>query len=101
MSSVQEIEETIWHLTPSELEAFRAWFAEYDAELWDREMEADIAAGRLAHLAKEALRNLRGGRCTQLSDTTLRPASGSISAECPPRSNSWLALRSPFSRILI
>jgi hypothetical protein len=66
MSSVQEIEEAIRRLQPSDLEAFRVWFAEFDAELWDREMEADVAAGRLDHLAEEALRDLREGRCTDL-----------------------------------
>lgn len=35
MSSVQEIEEAIRRLEPSELEAFRAWFAEFDAEAPD------------------------------------------------------------------
>ncbi len=66
MSTVKEIVEAIQKLPPSELEAFRAWFAEFDADLWDREMEADVAAGRLDHLAEEALRDLREGRCTDL-----------------------------------
>ncbi len=59
MGTVKEIVEAIRKLPPSELDTFRAWFAEFDAELWDREMEADVAAGRLDHLAEEALRDLR------------------------------------------
>ena len=66
MGTVQEIEEAIRRLAPSELEAFRAWFAEFDAELWDRELEADVAAGRLDRLAEEALDDLHEGRCTDL-----------------------------------
>ena len=66
MGTVKEIVEAIRRLPPSELEAFRAWFAEFDAELWDRELEADVAAGRLDHLAEEALRDLREDRCTDL-----------------------------------
>ena len=66
MGTVKEIVEAIRGLPPSELEALRAWFAEFDAELWDHEMEADVAAGRLDHLAEEALRDLREGRCTDL-----------------------------------
>lgn len=66
MSTVQEIEEAVRRLDPSELEVFRAWFAEFDAELWDRELEADVAAGRLDRLAEEALDDLREGRCTDL-----------------------------------
>lgn len=66
MNSVQEIIEAIQRLAPSELEALRAWFAEFDAEAWDREMEADVAAGRLDNLAQEALDDLRQGRCIDL-----------------------------------
>ena len=53
-------------LSGEQLAAFRAWFAEFDAELWDRELERDVAAGRLDALAEEALQALREGRCTDL-----------------------------------
>jgi hypothetical protein len=64
MSSVNEIEEAVLRLSPAELEAFRAWFAEFDASAWDRQMEDDVAAGRLDRLAAEALEDLQAGRCT-------------------------------------
>jgi hypothetical protein len=64
VSSVNEIEEAVLRLTPAELEAFRAWFAEFDAAAWDRQMEDDVAAGRLDALADEAIEDLRAGRCT-------------------------------------
>ena len=64
MSSVNEIEEAVLRLTPAELDAFRTWFAEFDAAGWDRQMEDDVAAGRLDALADEALEDLRAGRCT-------------------------------------
>ena len=66
MSTVKEIEEAVRRLDPAELAAFRAWFAEFDAELWDRQIEVDVAEGRLDRLAEEALRDLREGRCTDL-----------------------------------
>jgi len=66
MNSVQEIVEAIRRLEPSEREALRAWLAEFDAEAWDREMEADVTAGRLDDLAEEALDDLHEGRCTDL-----------------------------------
>jgi hypothetical protein len=53
-------------LPPQYLAAFRAWFADVDAEAWDRQLEEDVAAGRLDRLAEEALRDLREGRCTDL-----------------------------------
>jgi hypothetical protein len=66
MSSIQEIELAIRQLSPEELAAFRAWFAEFDASIWDRQFEEDVAAGRLDALADEALQDLREGRCTEL-----------------------------------
>lgn len=66
MSTVQEIQEALRRLSPEELAAFRDWYAEFDAEAWDRQFEEDVAAGRLDHLADEAIRDLREGRCTEL-----------------------------------
>jgi hypothetical protein len=66
MGTVREIEEAIRKLRSADLAAFRAWFAEFDADVWDRELEEDVAAGRLDHLAEEALRDFREGRCTDL-----------------------------------
>jgi hypothetical protein len=66
MSTVNEIEEAVRRLPPDDLATFRAWFAAFDADAWDREFEQDVAAGRLEALAEEALRDLREGRCTDL-----------------------------------
>jgi hypothetical protein len=66
MSNLQEIETAISKLSADELAAFRAWFAEFDAEIWDRQFEEDVAAGRLDGLADRALQHLREGRCTEL-----------------------------------
>jgi len=61
MSSLQEIEDAIGKLSPDELAAFRVWFAEFDAKIWDRQIEEDVAAGRLNKLAEQALQHLRVG----------------------------------------
>lgn len=66
MSSVQEIQDAVRHLSTEDLAAFREWFAEFDAALWDGQLEADVVAGRLDELADEALQDLREGRCTDL-----------------------------------
>jgi hypothetical protein len=55
MSRVEALEREIEKLTPSELEAFRTWFLEFDGDAWDRQIEADAAAGKLDRLAEEAL----------------------------------------------
>jgi hypothetical protein len=66
MSSVREIETAISKLSRHELSAFRAWFSEYDAAVWDKQIEEDVAAGHLDDLADEAIRDLREGRCRDL-----------------------------------
>lgn len=66
MSTVQDIEAAVSKLSRAELSLFRAWFAEYDANAWDRQFEEDVHTGRLDALAEEALRDLRAGRCTDL-----------------------------------
>jgi hypothetical protein len=66
MSNLQEIESAVSQLTKEELDAFRVWFAEFDAQIWDRKFEEDVAAGRLDGLAKQALQHLREERCTDL-----------------------------------
>jgi len=55
MSKVESLEREVEKLTPEELAAFREWFARYDADAWDRQIERDAAAGKLDRLAAEAL----------------------------------------------
>jgi hypothetical protein len=56
MSRVEQIEGQIKDLTSEELQSLRAWFAEYDAQIWDRQFDADVRAGKLDRLAEDALR---------------------------------------------
>lgn len=63
--TIQEIEDAVTQLAPDQLAAFRAWFADYDAQCWDQQFETDVAAGRLAALAAEALNDYRAGRTTE------------------------------------
>lgn len=65
MDRVRDIEEAVVRLSAIELAAFREWFAEFDAEAWDHQIENDIRAGRLESLADEAIQDLRDGRCTE------------------------------------
>ena len=64
MSTVEEVEAAVQRLSPEELATFRAWYAEFDASKWDRQLEADVAAGRLDWLAAEALADRQAGRST-------------------------------------
>jgi hypothetical protein len=64
MSTIREIEDAVQRLSADERAAFRSWYAEFDAGEWDRQFEADVAAGRLNWLLKEATDDLQAGRCT-------------------------------------
>ena len=66
MSTITEIEAAISRLSPEELARFRNWFAEFDADAWDRQFEQDARSGRLDALAAEAIEYFRQGRCTDL-----------------------------------
>lgn len=66
MSTVIEIESAVQKLSRSDLAKFRDWFLGFDAAAWDKQFEEDVATGRLDALADEAIRDLRGGRCTDL-----------------------------------
>jgi hypothetical protein len=66
MSKVEALEEEVRKLSPEELVAFRKWFEEFDAQTWDRQIEADALAGKLDALAEEALKDYQAGRTTPL-----------------------------------
>ena len=63
---VINVEFAVSLLSSEDLAAFRAWFAEFDAAAWDKQVEKDVAAGRLDVLAEKALKHLGEGRCTDL-----------------------------------
>lgn len=47
MTKLEALEREVEQLSPEELAAFRDWFAEYDWQVWDRQLERDVADGRL------------------------------------------------------
>jgi hypothetical protein len=66
MGKIENIERQIKALSPEELAQFRAWFLEFDWTVWDRQLEADIQAGKLDRLAQEARRDHAAGKTTPL-----------------------------------
>lgn len=66
MSKVERLENEVRTLSTEELAAFREWFREFDADAWDREIEADASAGKLDDLADRALKAHRTGKTTSL-----------------------------------
>ncbi len=45
--SVQEIQAAIIELPPEQLDQLANWLQEYQASLWDQQIEDDLAAGNL------------------------------------------------------
>ena len=66
MSKVENIESQIKKFSPEELTTFREWFTKFDAEVWDRQFDADVKVGKLDSLAERALRDHAAGRSTKL-----------------------------------
>ena len=64
--SVQELETAVTELSPDELARFVKWFEEYQADEWDRRFEADVAAGKLDALGRQADEDFEAGRATAL-----------------------------------
>ncbi len=65
--SIEELQTAIAQLPAEELDRFSRWFEEYLAEQWDRQIEADILAGRLDAAGRRANAEAEAGRCTPLS----------------------------------
>ena len=66
MTRVEELESEVSRLSPDELSRFRAWFAEFDAALWDGQIELDAKSGKLDHLAERASQDFNSGNCKEL-----------------------------------
>lgn len=66
MLSVQSIEEAIQQLPEPDLTEFRRWFAQFNDVIWDKQIENDAQAGKLDHLAAEALAEYQNGQTSEI-----------------------------------
>ncbi len=66
MSKVEQLEQGIENLSPQDLAKFRAWFIEFDARVWDVQIEGDAKAGKLDGLITEALADYKAGKAREL-----------------------------------
>jgi hypothetical protein len=64
--SVLELEQSISQLSPEDLSKFAAWFEEYMADEWDKQIERDVAAGKFDKIFTKADEDFEAGRCTPL-----------------------------------
>ena len=66
MLTAEFVENAVKQLSAEELVMFRQWYAQFDSDLWDAQIEADAAAGKLDALAAEALADYCSGRAEEL-----------------------------------
>ncbi len=66
MSEIEQIEQSIRKLSTEQLAKFRAWFIEFDARAWDRQIEADQRAGKFDQLVAEANVEYKAGKAREL-----------------------------------
>lgn len=51
--TITELEQAVTQLSERELSRFRAWFDEYYAQIWDKQIEEDAKSGRLDKIIAE------------------------------------------------
>jgi hypothetical protein len=66
MSRLEAIEGEVQQRSADELKRFREWFFEFDADAWDRQIEANVHAGKLDKLIEKAVRDDEAGRTREL-----------------------------------
>jgi hypothetical protein len=66
MTRLEALEQEVQRLAPEDYQAFRKWLADYDWQLWDEELERDVAAGKLDKLGDEALAEWRRGETAEI-----------------------------------
>lgn len=66
MRKIEEIEQQIRNLSDAELIEFRQWYAQFDAQVWDEKLDADVRAGKLDALGEKARRAHAQGKSTKL-----------------------------------
>jgi hypothetical protein len=64
--NVSQIETAIRQLPPNEFAELSDWFEEYEAEIWDNRIGADLAAGKLDEFISEAESDFENGHVKEL-----------------------------------
>jgi hypothetical protein len=65
MSKIEDIQKAVEQLSPDDLTRFREWYEEFEARLFDEQIERDAKAGKLDKLAAEASASYDAGRCEE------------------------------------
>ena len=66
MNLLEDTIKNVESFSREELRAFREWFEDFDARIWDEDLERDVEAGKLDGMAAQALEDFKEGKCTEL-----------------------------------
>lgn len=66
MSEIEDIKTRIRNLSGPEWEEFREWFHEFENDLWDRQIKADLKAGKFDKLIEKARQEFSQGKAKEL-----------------------------------
>ena len=59
--TITELEQAVAELSEQDLVRFRAWFDEYYAQIWDKQIEEDAKSGRLDKVIAEVNEEYNAG----------------------------------------
>lgn len=63
-----EVETAIMQLPEGEVRYLVKWLQEYLDQMWDRQIEADLASGKLDRLIAQAEADIASGNVTELDE---------------------------------
>lgn len=66
MTKGHALKEEIEKLSSAELAELREWIVEREAEVWDREIERDVASGKLDQLFEKSVDDHRAGKSREI-----------------------------------
>jgi len=66
MSNLEQTKAAILSLPSNEFEKLKQWFFDLDYERWDKQLEQDIAEGKLEAFAQEAISEFEAGHCREI-----------------------------------
>lgn len=68
MITLLEIETAIQQLPESDIRQLSGWLQSYMDEMWDRQIESDLASGKLDHLMDRAEADIAANRIKNLKE---------------------------------
>lgn len=73
MTTLPEIEAAIKQLPEGDVRQLSVWLQEYLDEMWDRQIEADLASGKLDKLIARAEADISASRVRSLDEAFHNP----------------------------